>query len=507
MENFDLVVVGGGVNGTGIARDAAGQGLSVLLCEQSDLGGATSWASTKLIHGGLRYLEFYEFRLVREALIEREVLLRAAPHIIRPLRFVLPHLPGLRPAWMIRAGLLLYDHLGGRQLLPGSNGIALRQHVAGTALKPGLTKAFEYSDCRVDDSRLVVLNALDAAERGARILTRTACVSAHRTAQGWRVRMRENDGGNTEVSARALVNAGGPWVSSVQHEVIAGAEPAPLKLVKGSHIVVPRMFDHQYAYIFQNPDRRIVFAIPYGGDFTLVGTTEVEYSGDPADARIEADEIDYLCNSMNRYFATAITPQDVAWQFAGVRPLYDDPEAPATTATRDYALDLEVGDGEAPLMTILGGKLTTYRKLAEHALQKLLPTLGLRYRAWTHHAHLPGGDIEDADFDAFCATLRDDRPWLPDDLARRYAHAYGTRVYGLLGDASGVAGLGEDFGDGLYSSEVDYLVNHEWARSAEDILWRRSKLGLTFAQNRQHRLREYLGDHGDGSALRRRPGA
>jgi glycerol-3-phosphate dehydrogenase len=492
MDCFDLVVIGGGINGVGVARDAAGRGLSVLLCEQADLASATSSSSTKLIHGGLRYLEFYEFRLVREALIEREVLLRAAPHIIQPLRFVLPHLPGLRPAWMIRAGLFLYDHLGGREILPPSNGLTLHRHPAGGPLKPDLDRAFEYSDCWVDDARLVVLNAVDAAERGAEILTRTACVGARRKGALWELTLQPEHGVERRVTARSLVNAAGPWVSRVQGEVIEGADPAALKLVKGSHVVVPRMFDHDYAYIFQNPDQRIVFAIPFEADFTLVGTTEEDYRGDPRAARIDDTEVSYLCTSMNRYFSAAIGPGDIVWSYSGVRPLYDEPDTPATTATRDYALDLEGEQGQAPLLTVLGGKLTTYRKLAEHALEKLLPMLELHPRPWTRDARLPGGDLPGSDFDGYLGSLREAHAWLPEGLARRYARAYGTRVERLLGTATSLADLGEELGPGLFGAEVSYLVHNEWARTTEDVLWRRSKLGLHLDTGVTEKLNAYL---------------
>ncbi|HEY5597848.1 MAG TPA: glycerol-3-phosphate dehydrogenase, partial [Kiloniellales bacterium] len=429
-EPADLLVIGGGINGVGIARDAAGRGLSVVLCEQDDLASATSSASTKLIHGGLRYLETYEFRLVREALIEREVLLRAAPHIIWPLTFVLPHNTGLRPAWMVRIGLFLYDHLGGRKLLPGSYGIDLRGHPAGAPLRRTFGKAFCYSDCWVEDARLVVLNAMDARDRGAEILPRTRCTGARRSNGLWRVTLEPAAGGPARhVAARALVNAAGPWVSDVLATVAGANRRGRLRLVKGSHIVVPRLSDGEQAYVLQNDDRRIVFVIPYERDFSLIGTTDVPFAGDPGQVRISDEETAYLCAAVNRYFTKPVTPEQVVWTYSGVRPLYDDEHENASAVTRDYVFDLDLGGGDAngdraPLLSIFGGKITTYRKLAEHALEKLLPRLGSSAPAWTQTAALPGGDIADADFAAFLAAFRADRSWLPEGQARRYARAY-----------------------------------------------------------------------------------
>jgi glycerol-3-phosphate dehydrogenase len=522
-EPIDLLIVGGGINGAGIARDAAGRGLSVVLCEQNDLASATSSASTKLIHGGLRYLETYEFRLVREALIEREVLLRAAPHIIWPLQFVLPHNSGLRPAWMVRLGLFLYDHLGGRQQLPGSYGIDLRRDSAGAPLKPDFTKAFCYSDCWVEDARLVVLNAIDAAERGAEILPRTKLTSARREGGLWRATLESRnldggpgDGPPRQVAARALVNAAGPWVVDIQDKIPGAKRGSGLRLVKGSHIVVPRKSAGPQAYIFQNPDRRIVFAIPYERDFTLIGTTDLPYQGDPQAVAISAEETNYLCEAVNRYLVEPVAPEDVVWSYSGVRPLYDDLRDSVSAVTRDYVFDVDWGrggpdgspdggpdggadggpdGGEAPLLSIFGGKITTYRKLAEHALDKLLPRLGggrPPRPAWTERATLPGGDLPGADFEAFLSAFQADRPWLPADLARRLARAYGTRVEAVLGSARGLADLGENLGGGLHEAEVDYLMNREWALSAEDILWRRSKLGLHLPQGGAARLDDWI---------------
>ena len=486
VDSYDLLVVGGGVNGTGIARDAAGRGLKVLLVEQADLASATSSASTKLIHGGLRYLEYYEFRLVREALQEREVLLAAAPHIIWPLRFVLPHERHLRPEWLIRTGLFLYDHLGGRRRLPGSRGVDFAHDPVGRPLKESFKRGFVYSDCWVEDSRLVALAARDAAERGAVIATRTACLSAGRAGGGWRARL--SDG--REVEARGLVNATGPWVARFLDQGLGLPHRATLRLVKGSHIVLPRLFEGEQAYILQNDDRRIVFAIPYEGKFTLVGTTDLPFEDDPAKVAISADETSYLCQVINRYFRKQVSPGDVVWSYAGIRPLYDDAAANASAVTRDYVLDLEGAAGEAPLLSVFGGKITTFRRLAEHALAKLAPFFPKAGRPWTAAATLPGGDMEGADFGRFVAGLQAKHPWLPAELARRYARAYGTRVEHFLGGAGRLADLGRDFGGGLHGAEVDYLVDQEWAKSAEDILWRRSKLGLHLSAATQAALKE-----------------
>jgi glycerol-3-phosphate dehydrogenase len=492
-EPVDLLVIGGGVNGTGIARDAAGRGLSVLLCEQDDLAEHTSSASSKLIHGGLRYLEHYEFRLVREALIEREVLLRLAPHIIWPLRFVLPHSPEQRPAWMIRLGLFLYDHLGGRDRLPGSSRLDLAHDPLGAPLKDAFGVGFTYADCWVEDSRLVVLNAMDAAERGAEILTRTRCAAAERSDRLWHATLQPRNGGQPRtVQARALVNASGPWVSHFLTEQLQRAALKKVRLVKGAHIVVPRLYDHASPYILQHTDGRVVFVIPYEQDFSLIGTTDSDYRGDPAEVEVTDDEIGYLCAAVSRYFKQPVTPDQVRWAYAGVRPLYDDATGDVSAVTRDYAFDLDL-EGQAPLLSVFGGKITTYRKLAEHALAKLQPVLGFSGRPWTHEQPLPGGDMPAADFDRFLGELVARRRWLPLPLARRYARAYGTRVDRLLAGAGGLADLGEDFGDGLYEAEVDYLIRHEWAVTDQDILWRRSKLALHVGDATRARLCAWLG--------------
>jgi len=488
----DILVIGGGVNGAGIARDAAGRGYSVLLCEKGDLASATSSASTKLVHGGLRYLEYYEFRLVREALRERETLLRAAPHIIWPLRFVLPYHKGLRPRWMLRAGLFLYDHLGGRQMLPPAEGFSLKGDPRGVALKPMFETAFEYSDCWVEDSRLVVLNAVDARERGATILTRTEVRSVRRDGEGFDVEIAGDGGAIRRVRARALVNAAGPWVDHVlRHVVRQNAAPRfSLRLVKGSHLIVDRLFDGDHAYIFQNADGRIIFAIPYERNFTLIGTTDLPYEGDPGAVAAGADEIDYLCAAASEYFAKAVTPAMVRRTYAGVRPLHDDAESKdASAVTRDYVFDI---DGAPPLLSVYGGKITTYRRLAEHALEKLGEAIGVRKPAWTAHAPLPGGDFEAADFDGFFAELRRDFAWMENEALRRLARAYGTRVRRLIGNARSMPDMGADYGAGLTDREIDYLTREEFARSADDILWRRSKLELHLAAAAKARLHERL---------------
>ena len=479
--SVDLFIVGGGINGAGIARDAAGRGLKVLLAEQADLASATSSASTKLIHGGLRYLEYYEFRLVREALIEREVLLKAAPHIIWPLTFVLPHVSALRPAWMVRLGLFLYDHLGGREKLPASRGLDLRRDPAGTPLRDSYGKAFSYSDCWVDDARLVALNARDAADHGATILTRTRCTAARRNGDRWIATLQNVANGETrEISARVLVNAAGPWVADFIDTVGVKRKHA-LRLVKGSHIIVPKLFDGAQAYILQNDDRRIVFAIPYEQNFTLIGTTDLTYEGDPAQVRISTEETDYLCSVINRYFKRNISPADVVRTYSGVRPLYDDAAQNASAVTRDYVFEVDT-DGP-PLLSIFGGKITTFRKLAEHALDRLRDLLPQMGPAWTADGVLPGGDMPDADFERFLGEARADWPWLPAELARRLARAYGTRMQRILANAGSLANLGRHFGDGLYEREVRYLMDQEWAMSADDVLWRRSKLGLHVARD------------------------
>jgi glycerol-3-phosphate dehydrogenase len=473
---FDLAVIGGGINGIGIARDAAGRGLSVLLLEQGDLAGATSSASTKLIHGGLRYLEYYAFRLVHESLTEREILWRAAPHIAGPMRFVLPHHPGLRPRWMIRAGLFMYDHMGGRKLLPPTRTLDLRHDPAGVPLRPTFTTGFEYSDCWVDDARLVVLNAHDAAAHGADIRTRTRCVAAHIADGVWRLGLEDG----SAARARVLVNAGGPFVTRVLSSVLGHRAVTPIRLVKGSHIVVPRLYAHDRCYIFQNADGRVCFAIPYHDDFTLIGTTDEDYTGDPATVTSSAEEERYLCAAVSEYLRDPVDPASIVWRYAGVRPLRDDGASKAQEATRDYVLELHAAPGEAPVLSVFGGKLTTYRRLAEAAMAKLAPFFpGLR-GAWTRGAPLPGGDFPYDGVGAVQADLQRRYPFVVEATARRLVRSYGTLAAEILGDARNASDLGNVIGADLSEREVDWLVRCEWARTAEDVLWRRSKLGLRF---------------------------
>jgi glycerol-3-phosphate dehydrogenase len=492
---YDLAVIGGGINGCGIARDAAGRGLTVFLCDRDDLGGATSSASTKLIHGGLRYLEYYEFRLVREALIEREVLLRAAPHLIRPLRLILPHHAGLRPRWFLRLGLFVYDHLGGGRTLPATRSLDLRRDPAGAALKPEFDFAFEFSDCRVDDSRLVVLNAIDARARGASINPRTRCIAAERRAEAWTLTLERTDtGALSTVSARVLVNASGPWVADVLRHVVRANSPAQVRLVKGSHIVVPRLFDHDRAYMFQNADGRVVFAIPYEQDFTLIGTTDQDFVGDPAKVAAEPGEIAYLCATATEYFRAPVRPDAVVWTYSGVRPLYDDGASKAQEATRDYVLDLDAPAGQPPLISVFGGKITTYRRLAEAALARLEPYLPMG-DAWTATAHLPGGELPPGGTAGLARSLRAAHPSLSEANVRRLVGAYGTRAEAVLAYARRDDGLGQCFGGDLTEAEVAYLVAEEWAQTAADVLWRRSKLGLRLSAAEVSALESWMASH------------
>ena len=494
---FDLAIIGGGVNGCGIARDAAGRGLSVFLCEQGDLAQGTSSASTKLFHGGLRYLEYYEFRLVREALVERETLLRAMPHIAWPLRFVLPHHKGLRPAWLLRLGLFIYDHLGGRKLLPGARTLDLRADPAGAPLKDDYARGFEYSDCWADDARLVVLNARDAAARGAEIAVRARCVRAQREAGEWRLDLARADGTAETVRAKALVNAGGPWVRNILDETLALETQDRIRLVRGSHIVVRKLFDHDRAYIFQQDDNRIVFAIPYEDDFTLIGTTDAEHAGDPADAVCTDEEAAYLRDAVSAYFRRPVTADDEVWRFAGVRPLYDDGARSATAATRDYVLKVEGGEGAPALLNVFGGKITTYRRLAEAALARLASSLPAMEAPWTAGAPLPGGDFPVDGATALQAALRQDYPFLDDRWARRLVRQYGMDARAVLGVAKSVADLGRRFGHDLTEAEVRWLVDREWAETADDILWRRTKLGLRLTAEEVRKLEDWLAARAD----------
>ncbi|MEQ1719121.1 MAG: glycerol-3-phosphate dehydrogenase [Hyphomicrobium sp.] len=491
---YDIAIIGGGVNGCGIARDAAGRGLKVLLAEKSDLASGTSSASTKLVHGGLRYLEHYEFTMVHDALKEREVLLSMAPHIIWPLRFILPHHKALRPAWLVRIGLFLYDHLGGRKILPASRSVDLTKVAAGRPLKDHFTRAFEYSDCWVDDARLVVLNAMDARQRGADIRTRTEAVAARPQGNGWSIELEDKSTGKRDkVEARVLINASGPWVDDVLNSK-AGLNGKPrIRLVKGSHIVVPKVFDHDRAYIFQNDDRRIVFAIPYEGEFTLIGTTDVDYKGDPANVKIEAEEIAYLTRLASTYFKSEIKPGDVVWSYSGVRPLMDDGATAAQEATRDYVLELDTSQG-APLLNIFGGKITTYRRLAEEAIGKLADELTIK-QPWTSGAALPGGDFPVDGVASLVAEITRTAPGVDPKLARRLVRTYGTRARDIVAGVKSAAGLGQMFGAGLSEREVRYLIKNEWAQTAEDILWRRTKLGLRLSGGEQESLADWLAAH------------
>ena len=477
-EIYDLLIVGGGINGTAIARDAAGRGLNVLLCERDDLARHTSSSSTKLIHGGLRYLEYYEFRLVREALIEREVLLRSAPHIIRPMRFVLPYDEGLRPAWMLRLGLFLYDSLGGRKKLPGTKTVNLTKEPHVGVLEPRLTKGFEYSDCWVEDARLVVLNAMDARDKGAKILTHAEVGNIRTEDELYVADITRRNGRVEQVSAKAVVNSTGPWVDQILLGLKKEDNDASVRLVKGSHIVTKRLFEGDHAYIFQNKDDRIIFAIPYEENYTLIGTTDVPYTHDEGPVKISQDEIVYLCSAASEYLEYDISPEDVAWTYSGVRPLYDDKSADASAVTRDYVLDIEEFAEGAPFMSIYGGKITTSRKLAGHALEKLEPFFDEMGKEWTDKSSLPGGDIPKADFDDYYEKLSHTYPWMQAGLLRRLARSYGTRINMIVGEAKNISELGMHFGEGLTEAEVRYLVEYEWVKEPEDVLWRRSKLGV-----------------------------
>ena len=494
----DLFIIGGGINGCGIARDAVGRGLSVVVAEQGDLAQGTSSASTKLFHGGLRYLEYFEFRLVRESLEERETLLRAMPHISWPMRFVLPYhadmrfesdtptsrllarimpwMKGRRPAWLIRLGLFLYDTLGGRKILPATRTLDLTRDAAGKALNPKFTKAYEYSDCWVEDSRLVALNARDAAKRGARIMTRTRVISAERTGDLWRI-TTDGPQGRTEHMARALVNAGGPWVEDIIRNVARINSSEGVRLVRGSHIVTRKLYDHDRCYFFQGQDGRIIFAIPYEQDFTLIGTTDKDHKGAPKDAVCTDEERDYLCNFASQYFAKPISAADVVWTYSGVRPLYNDGAKSATAATRDYVLSLDTGGG-APLLNVFGGKITTYRRLAESALEKLAQAFPSANKKWTAGVPLPGGDFAVAGVAGLIAALKARFGFLSDYWAARLVRAYGTEAEAVLGKATSAADLGRDFGATLTEAEVRWLMAREFATRADDIVWRRTKLGL-----------------------------
>ncbi|MBO0662080.1 glycerol-3-phosphate dehydrogenase [Jiella sp. MQZ9-1] len=494
LGTVDLLVIGGGVNGAGIARDAAGRGLSVMLAEKDDLAEGTSSRSGKLVHGGLRYLEYYEFRLVREALSEREVLLKAAPHIIWPMRFVLPHSPEQRPAWLVRLGLFLYDHLGGRKRLPPTRSLDLRTAPEGAAIKDRFTKGFEYSDCWVDDARLVVLNALDAKARGATILPRTRAVAARREDGLWRIELKRGNGETLTVSAKGIVNAAGPWVDQVIANVTRGNSARKVRLVKGSHIVTPKFWDGRQAYLFQNTDKRVIFVNPYQSDKALIGTTDIAYDGDATDVTIDESEIDYLLAAVNRYVKAELSRADVLSSFSGVRPLLEDDADTPSAVTRDYVFDVDAVDGALPMLSVFGGKITTYRELAERGLAKLQPFFPQMSGDWTADAPLPGGDMPNADFESFEAGLRARHPFLPRPLAKHYARLYGTRAETLIGEATSLDQFGLHFGGLLYAREIDFLTCTEWAETAEDILERRTKHGLTLGPSEKAAVAAYLAE-------------
>ncbi len=493
---YDIFVIGGGINGAGIARDAAGRDLKVAICEKNDFASGTSSASTKLIHGGLRYLENYEFGLVRKALIERDVLLQNAPHIIWPLRFVLPHDKQQRPAWMLRLGLFLYDHLGGRSRLPISKSIDLQGAVYGNPLKSSYKVGFEYSDCWVDDARLVILNIIGAQEKGATILSRTKFLSANRDgySKTWNIKVQKPCGEEGSIRARAIVNAAGPWVTNVAGEIQSRSKKtsASLRLVQGSHVVVPKIYNGDHAYIFQNPDGRVQFAIPYEGRFTLLGTTDVSFEGDIDKIYPSANECDYIIRMANEYFATELSIQDICYAYSGVRPLYDDSDEKSVSAvTRDYVFELDGDVNVAPVLTIFGGKITTYRVLAEKALTALKPILGRIGPNWTERTPLPGGDMPDADFDLFLSRQYEIHPRIDRSILYRLARQYGTRASHIIGDAKTTNDLGRSFGEGLTEAELRYLVDEEWANTVEDILWRRTKLGLHIDEQELASLQDY----------------
>ncbi len=492
-KEFDVFVIGGGINGVGIARDAAGRGYATCLVEMDDLASGTSSWSSKLIHGGLRYLEHYEFNLVRKALSEREVLLKSAPHIIWPMRFVLPHHKGLRPAWLLRLGLFLYDHIGARKLLPGTSTVNLSSSEVGKPLKDDFKKGFEYSDCWVNDARLVVLNATDARERGAEIKTRTQFVSAQRQGNHWKVQIKNLNTGESETcKARLLVNAAGPWVDDVMAKGLGHNNPKNVRLVQGSHIVVPKLHNHDRAYIFQNADNRIIFALPYEQDFTLIGTTDRDYEGEPRDVAITPEEIDYLCDAASEYFKKPVKKETIVWTYAGVRSLYDDGATAAQEATRDYILRIDGDEDQPKVINIFGGKITTYRRLAENMLRKVEKILGARKPSWTADSHLSGGDFEVEAFDDLVLGITQKHDFIEQPLAWRYARAYGTLTWKLLENIKNQEDMGKDFGSSLYAVEVIYLMQNEWAQTAEDIVWRRTKLGIRMSDKEISTLDDWM---------------
>lgn len=489
---YDIAIIGGGINGSGIARDAAGRGLKVLLCERDDLAGGTSSVTTKLIHGGLRYLEHGEFRLVKEALHERDVLLQSAPHIVWPLRFILPFVENMRPYWVIRLGLWLYDKLAKSKLLPTSHSISFAEDVSGQALKGGYNKGFTFADCWVQDARLVVLNARDAANHGAKIMPRTEFIGAKRKGSFWEIELNKKQSGETfYVKAKALVNAAGPWSMDVYGYTMGEASERRLQLVKGSHIVIPKLFDHDNAYILQQPDKRFIFAIPFEKEYTLIGTTEVAYDPEGlSHLTISKEETQYLCDTVNLYFNKKVSPDQVVWSYSGVRPLIEDKAKTLSAISREYTLEIEASPDKAPLISVFGGKLTTHRVVAERAMELLRAYLPVN-DPWTEYAALPGGDIP-VDFNSWLITLQQRYPWMPQALLWRYARNYGTLIEKIIGDATSLQELGEDFGGGLYEAELEYLYEQEWAYTPEDILWRRTKLGLTAPKGTETKILVWL---------------
>lgn len=495
MKNIetDLLIIGGGINGTGIAADAAGRGLSVVLCEKDDLASATSSASTKLIHGGLRYLERFDFRLVHEALKEREILLKKAPHLIHPLPFVLPYVKQLKPAWLIRLGLYLYDHLAKRSQLPNSKKINLSSTPEDQPLKNEFTIGFEYYDCFCDDARLVITNSQAAKANNALIFTRTSCVSANRMNGKWQAELLNHQTHETIIiNSKAIVNATGPWVSDTLEHIFHITNTQPIQHVKGSHIVIPKLYHGEHAYILQTKDKRVVFAIPYFQQFTLIGTTDVIFHNNLDDVSISKDESDYLCDVINTYFKTKISAHEIVWSYAGVRPLYGPKASNPSKISRDYHLEITDENHQMPLLSVYGGKITTFRKLAEHALQKLekyFPSMG---NAWTENTPLPGGDLNSVSFSEFLNSVKQRYNWLPETILFRYAHCYGSFIHTLLKDTHNLTALGQHFGAGLYEKEVLYLIQHEWAKTTDDIIWRRTKLGLFLSETEQKKLNDYL---------------
>ncbi len=497
--SFDLLVIGGGVNGTSVARDAAGRGLSVLLCEKDDLAAHTSSASTKLIHGGLRYLEYYEFRLVREALSEREILYKAAPHIVWPLRFVLPHVKGLRPKWMLRAGLFLYDYIGKRKLLPPTKTVNLEKHDAGKPLKKGFKYGFVYSDAWVMDARIVMLSAKDAQNHGADIRTRCEVKKAQNTGDGWKVEIYDkNTAQSSEVFVKTIVNAAGPWVKEIlSKDKVDFETKESVRHVQGSHIVVPKLFDHPFCYIFQNPDNRIIFAIPYEGEFTLIGTTDVDYDGDLDNVVCTQGEIDYLCSAASEYFAQGITADDVVWHYSGVRPLYDDGSSKAQAATRDFVLSLDAPDGNADgaILNIFGGKITAARELGEKVMHKVAPLFNNNHGDWTAEHTLPGGDMG-LDFDGYLNDFQNTYPWLPKEVAHHYVRHYGSCAHDIVKDMTSIDDLGQHFEGVCYAAELKYSIAEEFTQTAEDFLWRRTKLGLHLSKEAQDAIHQWFQGQG-----------